>query len=80
MATGERLRIGERLGMCGRALDITGLESVLSKIRMGAARHGVPIERQLSVRVATSARLVGRAGRGLAHDLSAAARSLNVVE
>jgi glucosyl-3-phosphoglycerate synthase len=43
-------------------------------------RHGVPIERLLSVRVATSARLVGRAGQGLAHDLSAAARSLNVVE
>jgi glucosyl-3-phosphoglycerate synthase len=43
-------------------------------------RHGIPIERLLSVRVATSARLVGRAGRGLAHDLSAAARSLNVVE
>jgi glucosyl-3-phosphoglycerate synthase len=34
-------------------------------------RHSVPIERLLSVRVATSARLVGRAGRGLAHDLSA---------
>jgi GT2 family glycosyltransferase len=42
-------------------------------------RHGVPIERLLSVRVVTSARLAGRAGRGLAHDLSAAARSLNVV-
>src|SRR5918995_4852999 len=43
-------------------------------------RHGVPIERLLSVRVATSARLVGRAGRGLAHDLSAVARLLNVIE
>jgi hypothetical protein len=43
-------------------------------------RHSVPIERLLSVRVATSARLVGRAGQGLAHDLSAAAQSLNVVE
>jgi glycosyltransferase involved in cell wall biosynthesis len=42
-------------------------------------RHGVPIERLLSVRVVTSARLVGRAGQGLAHDLSAAAKSLNVV-
>jgi GT2 family glycosyltransferase len=40
--------------------------------------HGVPIERLLSVRVATSARLVGRAGRGLARDLSAAARALKV--
>jgi hypothetical protein len=28
-------------------------------------RHGVPIERLLSVRVATSARLVGRASQGL---------------
>jgi len=43
-------------------------------------RHGVPIERLLSVRVVTSARLVGRAGQGLAHDLSAAAKSLNVVD
>jgi GT2 family glycosyltransferase len=43
-------------------------------------RHGVPIERLLSVRVATSARLVGRAGRGLAHDLSAVARLLDVAE
>ena len=41
-------------------------------------RHGVPIERLLSVRVATSARLVGRAGQGLAHDLSAAAKNLKV--
>jgi glucosyl-3-phosphoglycerate synthase len=43
-------------------------------------RHGVPIERLLSVRVATSARLVGRAGQGLAHDLSAAAKILKVDE
>jgi len=43
-------------------------------------RHGVPIERLLSVRVVTSARLLGRAGQGLAHDLSVATRSLNVVE
>jgi hypothetical protein len=41
-------------------------------------RHGVPSERLLSVRVATSARLVGRAGQGLAHDLSAAAKNLRV--
>lgn len=41
-------------------------------------RHGVPIERLLSVRVATSARLVGRASRGLAHDLTAAAKILRV--
>ena len=43
-------------------------------------RHGVPIERLLSVRVVTSARLLGRAGQGLAHDLSAAAKVLNVVD
>jgi glucosyl-3-phosphoglycerate synthase len=43
-------------------------------------RHGVPIERLLSVRVATSARLVGRAKQGLARDLSAAAGVLDVAE
>jgi glucosyl-3-phosphoglycerate synthase len=43
-------------------------------------RHGVTIERLLSVRVVTSARLLGRAGQGLAHDLSAAAKFLNVVD
>jgi glycosyltransferase involved in cell wall biosynthesis len=43
-------------------------------------RHGVPIERLLSVRAVTSARLVGRANRGLARDLSAAARYLEVLE
>ena len=43
-------------------------------------RHGVPIERLLSVRVATSARLVGRAKQGLARDLSAAAGVLDVAD
>jgi glucosyl-3-phosphoglycerate synthase len=43
-------------------------------------RHGVPVDRLLSVRVETSARLVGRASLGLAHDLSAAAKILNVDE
>ncbi|HSK99381.1 MAG TPA: glycosyltransferase family A protein [Rubrobacteraceae bacterium] len=43
-------------------------------------RHGIPIERLLSVRVTTSARLVGRASQGLAHDLSAAAKMLGVDE
>lgn len=33
-------------------------------------RHDIPIERLLSVRVTTSPRLVGRARRGLAYDLS----------
>ena len=56
----------------GEALEDEQLEDALR-------RHGVPIERLLSVRVVTSARLVGRAGQGLAHDLSAAARYLNVV-
>ena len=32
--------------------------------------HGVPIHRPLAVRVTTSGRLVGRAERGLAHDLA----------
>ena len=35
-------------------------------------RCGIPIERPLSVRVTTSARLVGRANRGLARDLALA--------
>ncbi len=34
-------------------------------------RHGLRIERLTSVRVRTSGRLVGRASRGLAHDLAA---------
>jgi hypothetical protein len=53
------------------ALEDEQLERVLRE-------HGIPIERLLSVRVATSARLVGRAGQGLAHDLSTAAKSLKV--
>ncbi len=36
------------------------------------AMRGVPIERPLAVRVSTSARLVGRAKRGLARDLALA--------
>ena len=55
------------------ALEDEQLERVLR-------RHGVPIERLLSVRAATSARLVGRAGQGLAHDLSTAAKTLRVGE
>lgn len=53
------------------ALEDEQLERVLRE-------HGIPIERLLSVRVTTSARLVGRAGQGLAHDLSTAAKTLNV--
>jgi hypothetical protein len=55
------------------ALEDEQLESVLH-------RHGVPIERLLSVRVTTSARFVGRASQGLAHDLSVAAKVLKVGE
>jgi glucosyl-3-phosphoglycerate synthase len=47
------------------ALEDEYLERALS-------RCGIPIERPLSVRVATSARLVGRANRGLARDLALA--------
>ncbi|MBA2534395.1 MAG: hypothetical protein H0V21_05250, partial [Rubrobacter sp.] len=39
--------------------------------------HGIPIDRLLSVRVTTSPRLQGRAKRGLAHDLAAAAARLD---
>jgi glucosyl-3-phosphoglycerate synthase len=49
------------------ALEDEQLERVLR-------RHGVPIERLLSVRVTTSPRLIGRADQGLARDLAAAAR------
>ena len=38
-------------------------------------RQNIPIERLLSVRVTTSARLSGRAKRGLAHDLALASRT-----
>ncbi len=44
-------------------LEDEGLERVL-------VQHGIPVERLRSVRAMTSGRLVGRAGRGLAHDLS----------
>ncbi len=37
-------------------------------------RHGIPISRLSSVRVATSGRTDGRAARGLAHDLAQATR------
>ena len=48
------------------SLEDEHLEEVLRQ-------KGVPIERLLSVRVTTSARLKGRASRGLSHDLSRAA-------
>jgi glucosyl-3-phosphoglycerate synthase len=51
------------------ALEDESLERVLIE-------HGIPIERLLSVRVKTSARLVGRAPKGLARDLAAAAARL----
>jgi GT2 family glycosyltransferase len=48
------------------SLEDEHLEAVLR-------RRGIPIERLLSVRVTTSARLAGRAEQGLAHDLARAA-------
>ena len=51
------------------ALEDEHLEDVLR-------RQGVPIERLLSVRVTTSARLQGRAKQGLAHDLAAVVTKL----
>ena len=48
------------------SLEDEHLEEVLRE-------NGVPIERLLSVRVTTSARLKGRASRGLSHDLARAA-------
>ena len=45
------------------SLEDEHLESVLRQ-------RGIPIDRLLSVRVTTSARLVGRASKGLAHDLA----------
>ena len=48
------------------SLEDEHLEQVLRQ-------RDIPIERLLSVRVTTSARLVGRANRGLAHDLALAA-------
>ena len=47
-------------------LEDEGLEQILRKER-------IPIERLLSVRATTSSRLQGRASKGLAYDLSAAA-------
>lgn len=51
------------------ALEDEALEGVLR-------RRGIPIDRLLSVRVTTSARLVGRAEKGLAHDLAEVAAKL----
>lgn len=51
------------------ALEDEALEGVLR-------RRGIPIDCLLSVRVTTSARLVGRAERGLAHDLAEVAAKL----
>lgn len=50
------------------SLEDEHLEQVL-------CRQNIPIERLLSVRVTTSARLSGRAKRGLAHDLTLASRA-----
>jgi glucosyl-3-phosphoglycerate synthase len=55
------------------ALEDEHLERVLHQ-------HGIPIERLLSVRVTTSPRLVGRARRGLAHDLAAEVAKLAATE
>lgn len=51
------------------ALEDEALEGVLR-------RRGIPIDRLISVKVTTSARLVGRAERGLAHDLAEVAAKL----
>jgi glucosyl-3-phosphoglycerate synthase len=58
-------------GLAPRAtLEDERLELVLREQR-------IPIERLLSVRATTSSRLKGRASRGLAHDLAAAAARLD---
>ena len=55
------------------------LESLEDEHLEAALReNGVPIERLLSVRVTTSARLKGRASRGLSHDLARAALRYSV--
>lgn len=54
--------------------EIGGLEPLTAledeSLERTLRQNGVPIERLLSVRVTTSARLTGRAERGLSHDLS----------
>jgi glucosyl-3-phosphoglycerate synthase len=56
--------------------EIGGLEPLAALedeyLERALSRCGIPIERPLSVRVSTSARLVGRANRGLARDLALA--------
>ncbi|MDQ3637857.1 MAG: glycosyltransferase family 2 protein [Actinomycetota bacterium] len=56
--------------------EIGGLEPLAALedeyLERALSRCGIPIERPLSVKVATSARLVGRAERGLARDLALA--------
>ncbi len=55
--------------------EVGGLEPLVAledeAFEAALIEHGVPITRSLAVRVTTSARLRGRAGRGLAHDLAA---------
>jgi len=53
---------------------LTALED--EHLEKALRHHDVPIHRLLSVRVATSPRLVGRASRGLSYDLAKMARSL----
>lgn len=56
--------------------EVGGLEPLVAledeAFEAALIAHGVPITRSLAVRVTTSARLGGRAERGLAHDLAAA--------
>ena len=56
--------------------EIGGLEPRVAledeQLQRALERHSIPIERPLTVRVATSARTVGRAKRGLARDLALA--------
>jgi len=60
----------------GTYRDVGGLEPLVAledeAFEAALIEHGVPITRSLAVRVTTSARLRGRARRGLAHDLAAA--------
>ncbi len=64
----------------GAYLRIGGIEPLATledeALERALRAHGLRVDRLLSVRVRTSARLSGRASAGLAHDLAAASRAL----
>jgi glucosyl-3-phosphoglycerate synthase len=89
LADPDRLGTAEHWQFSGASLALTaetyarvgGLEPRATledeRLEQVLREQNIPIERLLSVRATTSARLKGRASQGLAHDLAAAAARLS---